>query len=190
VIFALPLSITASLVQSQSALLEGHPMSDESKRRTEADAELEKEIRQGRKFSPSEAMARMAGPGAMKGASPVSHVRQAEIEIGSWLKSYLADGPGALQVLLHRHVKGTRLLLDQLDRPLCALKMFCQEVLESDFRLRELVREADAEWAQRADERPYFETEGSPPHPDDPYTIESVRKSLAQIVEQLDAETR
>ena len=42
---------------------------------------LEEEIRQGRKFSASEAVARMAGPGAMKGASPVSPVQQAETEI-------------------------------------------------------------------------------------------------------------
>jgi len=40
-----------------------------------ADNQLEQEIRQGRKFNSAEAIARLAGPGAMKGASPVSPVQ-------------------------------------------------------------------------------------------------------------------
>ena len=48
-------------------------MSDsQNKQRTEADAELEREIRLGRKFTMEEAIGRMAGPGAMKGISPVT----------------------------------------------------------------------------------------------------------------------
>jgi hypothetical protein len=48
-------------------------MSDEpDKQRSEANAELEREIRQGRKFTVQEAMARMIAPGAMKGGSPAS----------------------------------------------------------------------------------------------------------------------
>jgi hypothetical protein len=44
-------------------------MNDDDKRRSAADAELEREIRQGRKFTAREAMGRMLGPGAMKGVS-------------------------------------------------------------------------------------------------------------------------
>ena len=71
-------------------------MSDDKqpKQRSEADAELEREILEGRKFTLEEAIARMAGPGAMKGASPVARMRQAELEIGSWLRSRLADTGG------------------------------------------------------------------------------------------------
>jgi hypothetical protein len=36
-------------------------------------------------------------------------------------------------------------------------------------------------------ERPYFERKGSPRHPDDPYTVESVRSTLCRILEQLAA---
>jgi hypothetical protein len=36
-------------------------------------------------------------------------------------------------------------------------------------------------------ERPYFEKEGCPPNPDDPYTIESVRVSLSRLMEKLTA---
>jgi hypothetical protein len=160
---------------------------DPDKQRSNADAELEREIREGRKFSPKEALARLAGPGAMKGASPVSRVQQAEIEIGCWLRSQLTDAAGALQVVLHRHLKGSELLLNNLDQPLVALAGYCQHVLASDYLVKELVREADVEWGQRMDERPYFEKEGSPQQPGDPYTVESIRRALGEVVRQLGA---
>ena len=34
-------------------------------------------------------------------------------------------------------------------------------------------------------ERPHLEKEGLPPHPDDRYTIESVRITLSQLIEKL-----
>jgi hypothetical protein len=51
--------------------------------RSEADAALEREILKERKFTLAEAIGRLAGPGAMKGESPVPRMRQAEIEIES-----------------------------------------------------------------------------------------------------------
>jgi hypothetical protein len=36
-------------------------------------------------------------------------------------------------------------------------------------------------------ERPYFEKEGKPADPEDPYTFESVHRALAQVVEGLTA---
>ena len=50
----------------------------------------------------------------------------------------------------------------------------------------ELVREADVEWGQRMDERPYFERVGAAPHADDPYTVESVRAALSDALDQLE----
>ena len=158
---------------------------DQDSDRSAAKDELEREIRQGRKFTPKEAIARLAGPGAMKGASPVSRVQQAEIEIGSWLRSHLTDGTGALQLVLHRHLKGSDLLLNNPDQPLIALTGYCQHVLASDHLLKELVREADVEWGRRMDERPYFENVGSPQHPSDPYTVDSVRMALDEVLTQL-----
>ena len=161
-------------------------MNDEQdKQGSEAEAKLEQEIRQARKFNPKEAIARLAGPGAMKGASPVSRVQQAEIELGTWLRSHVADAAGDLQVPLHRHLKGSELLLTNLDQPLAALADYCQHVLASEYLLNELVREADVEWGRRMDERPYFGKEGSPQHPSDPYTVESVRKALGELCRQL-----
>ena len=161
-------------------------MNDEQDdKRSEADAGVDREIRQGRKFTPEEALARMAGPGAMKGASPVSPVQQAETEIGTWVRSHVADPAGALQALLHRNLRGSELLLKDLDRPLVALAEYCEHVLASDYLLEELVREADVEWGRRMDERPYFERAGSPRHPNDPYTLESVRNALGDALKML-----
>jgi hypothetical protein len=87
--------------------------------------------------------------------------------------------------VLHRHVKGSELLLNNYDQPLVVLAGYCQRVLDSAYLLEELVRNADTEWGRVMGERPYFEKEGSPPHPDDPYTVESVRNALSGILKQL-----
>ena len=163
--------------------------SDQDKQRSEADAELEREIRRGRKFTAQEAMARMIGPGAMKGGSPVSRVQQAETEVGTWLRTNLPDSTGALQALLYRQLKGSELLLNSLDQPLLALAAYCRQVLASDHHLEELVREADVEWGRRMDERPHFNKEGAPPHPDDPYTKDSVRTALDGVLTQISEAT-
>jgi hypothetical protein len=131
----------------------------------------------------------MFGPGAMKGGSAVSRVQQAETEIGTWLRSNLSDSTGALQALLHRQLKGSELLLHNLDQPLLALANYCQQVLASDHHLEELVRESDVEWGRRMDERPHFNREGSPPHPDDPYTTDSVRKALGEVLTKISETT-
>ena len=162
---------------------------DRNEHRSEADAELEREIRQGRKFTAGEAMARLAGPGAMKGASPISRVQQAETEIGAWLRSNLTDPAGALQALLHRQLKGSELLLINLDNPLLALANYSQQLLASDYDLEELVREADVEWGRRMEERPYFNKKDSLAHPDDPYTIENVRTALGEVLKQISETT-
>jgi hypothetical protein len=164
-------------------------MNDDDKQRSAADAELEREIRQGRKFTAREAMGRMLGPGAMKGGSAVSRGQQAETEIGTWLRSNLTDSTGALQALLHRRLKESPLLQNNLDQPLVALADYCQQVLASDHHLKELVREADVEWGRRMDERPHFNREDSTPHPDDPYTSDSVRTALREVLTKISEAT-
>jgi hypothetical protein len=146
---------------------------------------LEREIRDSRKFTPQEALARMAGPGAMKGASPIAPEQQAEIAIGSWLRSHVADPSGALNEVLHRHLKGSYPLLQNPDQPLAVLASYCDRLLHSDQLLAELVREADVEWGKAMGERPHFEKAGSLPHAEDPYTLASVRSALAEAVKQL-----
>lgn len=161
-------------------------MNDEpDNRQSDADREIEREIRQSRKVTAKDVMAQLAGPGAMKGASPVSPVQQAETEIGNWLGNNLRDGTGSLKVVLHRHLKGSGLLFDSLDQPMDALSRYLQQLLANDNLLGEIVREADVEWGRVMDERPHFEREGMPPSPDDPYTLDGVRTSLADALRKL-----
>jgi hypothetical protein len=163
-------------------------MSDEPKKqKSEADAELEREIRKERKFNLAEAIGRMAGPGAMKGVSPVTRKQQAAVEIENWLRKHVSMGDGELQVVLLRHIKGSELLLHHFEQPLFVLGTYCEQLLDSDYRLRELVRDTDVEWGRVHGERPYFEQEGVSPHPDDPYTFESVRGALSGLIQQLAA---
>lgn len=161
-------------------------MSDQqNKQRSESDAELEREIRRERKFSLEDAIGRMAGPGALKGESPITRLQQAETEIALWLRTRL-QGAEEIGVVLHRDLKESDLLLRNLDQsPLAILAKHCKCVLDSDFLLTELVRNADVEWGRTMDQRPIFEREGAATDPDDPYTIESARKTLSRLLTEL-----
>jgi hypothetical protein len=149
------------------------------------DAELEREIRTNRTFSLSDAIGRMAGGGVMKGASPITATRQAQLAIEEYLRCHLTDAGGVLGRVLLRDVGQSARLCDEQDPPLSVLADFVRTVLQSEYLLRELVREADMEWGQALGERPYFERTGQPPHPDDPYTLESVRCALSGLAEAL-----
>jgi hypothetical protein len=147
--------------------------------------EIERELRLTRKFRPEEALARMAGPGAMTGASPVSRVVQAETEIGNWLRDNLDDPAGALEVQLQRHLKGSPALLGGLDQPLAVLAEYLRRIVDTEELLKEVVREADVEWGRRMDERPHFEREGSAASPEDPYTVDGVGHVLNDALAKL-----
>lgn len=161
----------------------------EDKPKSQADIELEQEIRADRKFSLAEAIGRLAGPGMMKGVSPATRKQQAEAAIETWLDQNLQTPAGALSVVLLRHVKESQLLLSNLDQPFAALAACVQGILGSDALLQELVRESDVEWGSVYEERPHFQREGSPPDQDDPYTAESVRATLSQLIEKLAAQS-
>ena len=155
--------------------------------RSEADAQLEREIRADRKFTLTEAIGRLAGPGSMKGASPVTRKQQAESEIETWLRQHLTDAGGALLPVMLRRIGASQYLLNNLDQPLAVLSACCRAALDSEFLLADVVRDADVEWGRIFDERPHFEQEGSSPQPEDPYTLESVRALLSGLITQLAA---
>src|SRR5262245_21944775 len=96
---------------------------------SEADAQLEREVRAERKFTVAEAIGRLAGPGSMKGASPVTRKQQAESEIETWLRQHLADAGGALPAVLLRRISASEQLLNNLDQPLVVLLTYCQAFL-------------------------------------------------------------
>lgn len=148
------------------------------------DADIEREIRRGRKFSMGDAIGRMGGEGMLKGASPVPPIEQTTAAISNYLKAHLDDNGGVLAHVLLRHVKTSTLLIDHFDQPAVVLAAFVDQALKSDTLLKELVREADVEWARALGERPYFERDGRAPNPDDPYTLTSVRTALTQLVDK------
>jgi hypothetical protein len=156
--------------------------------KSEADAELEREIRKDRKFSIAEAIGRLAGPGMMKGVSPVARRVQAEVEIEEYITHHLSDAGGVLPTVLIRQVKACDEFLNDFDQPLIVVMKYVRKLLDSEYLLKELVRQADFEWSQVFGERPYFEKAGCPPNPNDPYTFDSARTRLSNFVEILKSE--
>ena len=161
--------------------------SDQNQQRSEADEALEREIRAERKFTLTEAIGRLAGPGSMKGASPVAPKQQVVSEIETWLRQNLADSQGALLTVLLQRIEASDLLLKTQDQPLMVLASYCQRVLDSESSLAALVRAADVEWGRAFGERPHLDRPDEAPHPDDPYTANSVSGVLRGLVEQLKA---
>ena len=158
---------------------------EEPKPPSDEDAELEREIRSQRKYSLTEAIGRAAGD-LMKGASPVTSKRQAELTIEQYLDGHLADSAGALLIVLQRRVRESEDLLERsYERPLEALAVVTEHILESPARLRGFVRQVDAEWGHLYSEQPYFELGETPPRPGDPYTLDSVRDALTALLEGL-----
>jgi len=127
----------------------------------------------------------MAGPGAMKGVSPIDRRQQAITEIQEYIDRHLVDAAGILSGVLLRQVKDCELLLNSTQKPLAVLAGYVQKLLESEYCLKELVREADVEWGRLYGERPFFEKEGSAPSPNDPYTVESIRCALTELARGL-----
>jgi len=159
-------------------------METDAARKVVPEAELEREILEGRKFTLEEAIARMVGPGAMKGESPVTRMQQSKYAIETWLGDRIMDSSGALQAVLMRHVTESEFFLRGFEDPLAVLKQCVEHYLESDYALKELVRDADVQWGRILDERPLFEVSGSC-HPDDPYTVDGTRINLQELLKQL-----
>ena len=137
-----------------------------------------------RKFSLSEAIGRIGGGGFMKGGSPISRERQAELEVEECLRRHLVDSGGVLKRVLLRHL-GKSLFDNKYDHPIGALSEYIPRLLASDQLLAAFVREVDAEWGRMNEERPYFQEAGHSPEPDDPYTIDSVCLTLCQLRDRL-----
>ena len=131
-------------------------MSDTKQTPPSADeADVEREVRLGRKFSLSEAIGRMGGKGLLKGESPVAPKRQTEAEIADYLRAHLQDSGGVLAGVVLRHVRTSEGLLTNVDQPMVVLVSYVTQVLQSEALLKELVSEADAEWGRAYGERPY-----------------------------------
>jgi hypothetical protein len=149
------------------------------------DAQLQREIRDGRQFTLAEAIGRLGGSGVMKGASPVAGRREAEAAIGEAVRRHLPDRAGALATTLIRTVTASEDLDRDPHHPIQVLTGVIDRHLAHAELLADLVRAADQEWGGVMGERPYFERSGAPPDPADPYTQASVRAALVRLRQAL-----
>ena len=146
---------------------------------------IQREILAGRKFSLAEAIGREGGD-FLKGESPVPKLVQATTEINTFIAINLQDSSGALQADLQTWISTDEAGVSKnLDSPLTALKQMLDNIIDNSELLYELVRQVDFQWGKMYDERPYFQSPGQPPHPDDEYTHESVEEKLKSLLTKL-----
>ncbi|WP_204137805.1 hypothetical protein [Halomicronema sp. CCY15110] len=158
------------------------PSQSPSDSELEADQAIEREIRQGRKYSLADAISQEGGD-FLKGESPIPKLVQVKSAIKHFINLHLSDAAGALQATLLTAVQSDDVICSRhFATPLQALAEMLQPLLAHDVQLREFVRQVDMRWGQMYDERPHFERPGHPPHPDDEYTIESVRSQLQALM--------
>ena len=158
-------------------------MDDSQRSDSDEDRQVERDIREHQEFSLSGAIGRLGGADLLKGASPVTRKEQAKFLIEQALEKYLRDSDGAMEVVLLRTVVASRALLDSgYDQPLVTLRDFCRSLVDAPNRLSEFVRQVDMEWGRMYEERPHFELPGRAPSPDDPYTIDSVKQRLQELL--------
>jgi hypothetical protein len=152
--------------------------------RDEAD-DIRQDILQGRKFSLAEAIGREGGS-FFKGESLIPKLLQAKAEINLFIDRHLTDPSGALKAVLQSLIASDEAYVSRhLDSALEALHEFLERLVRNPQVLYELVRRVDVKWGQLSGERPYFQRPGEAPHPEDPYTHESVRQQLVELLDSL-----
>ena len=157
----------------------------EDKQTTAKNKAIQQEILAGRKFSLAEAIGREGGD-FLKGESPVPKLVQATTEINTFIALNLQDSSGALQAVLQTWISTDEAGVSQnLDNPLQSLKQILDKIINNTELLYELVRQVDFQWGKMYDERPYFQSPGQAPHPNDEYTHESVEEKLRTLLNQL-----
>ncbi|MBU2500385.1 hypothetical protein KJ682_03545 [bacterium] len=160
---------------------------DDDRKKPQPSLPDEDELRKGRKFDLSEAVARDAGQ-ALKGASPVAAHDQTVFAARELIEAGLHDPEGSLQrTLVSRLDTDKPLVAAHFNDAAALLRQFLARILGSDAALADLVRDVDARWGREYQERPHFETGGSEPHPDDPYTLQGVNDALQHFREALDS---
>jgi len=139
----------------------------------------------GREFTLADVIGQ-AGWDFLKGESPVPKLVQLKTELKLFTRQHLQDPSGALQAVLQVRIdEGDRLISQYLDTPLIALQKMVENYLNPSEMLYELVRQVDFRYGQMYGEKPYFQSPGSPAHPDDEYTHESVKQQLNHFLTYL-----
>ena len=96
-----------------------------------------------------------------------------------WSKGWISGSPSCTSA-------ESAALLTDYDEPLAALASVIENLLDSEESLGRFVTKVDAEWGRLYSELPHFDRSQRPPDPDDPYTLASVRATLAALYERLE----
>lgn len=152
-----------------------------------AEGSLQQEIRQERKFSLAEAIAREGGS-FLKGESTIPRPLRANNAIKQFINIQLADPSSAFSTTLFAWASNDIRVSRQLDTPLVALTQILESLLDEPTSFYEFARRVAIAHADLTGERPYFQQPGQPPHPDADYTHASIRAQLLEMVQFLKKE--
>ena len=146
------------------------------------DRRIENEIRRHGAPDPMQILMGRDGGGHLRGASPTPALQRALLEVADWLEANLDDTEQALhRVILRRLAAAPERLEAHQGHPERLLAGWVAPILDNETALADLVREVDMAWGQANQERPHFQIDGAPAHPDDPYTIAGVREQLTRL---------
>ena len=157
--------------------------------RKERDAQIERESRKhhmsDNQGGLSGVLSRDSGD-FLKGGSPVPLILQAETEINAYINRHTDDSFGALKQVLQRRIKTMKPIVAQnIDTPLNVLSELITQLFAHDEIYYAFVKEVDSLYGQLFQERPYFQSPGGTPHPEDAYTHESVKASLKKLLARI-----
>ena len=150
------------------------------------DGDIEREISMEREFSLGAAIAQEAGS-FFKGEQAVPKHKQAQNHIVQFIREHLRDASGALKRQLEVMVTENYVLVgEHVDAPLEAIRVVVQRILANDPTFFEFARQVAQRYGQMYGTRPHFQTPGQDPHPDAPYTHDSVQAALRDLLARIE----
>lgn len=154
---------------------------DQNKHR-EGDESLLREAWTDARFSMDGALLQASGGGLLSGSDQVSALELARREIRGLLRQQLRDTvlEKALEAWIDLHQQQFE---RHVQTPVTGLLHLLEQTLQREGLFVEFVRTVDVHYGQIMQERPRFQQPGDPPHPDDPHTFDSVRKTLEKLAD-------
>lgn len=125
--------------------------------------------------------------GLIEGKDLVPRQEQCLNALHTYIDHNLQDSESALILELKQYCKDQLILQSQFwDTPTLVLRNLLVQILSSESELETFVRRIDLRWGQLYQERPFFQAHGQTAHSKDPYTFESVRNSIENLLCEID----
>lgn len=143
-----------------------------------------REIRSQRKFTIAEAIGR-EGDNFMKGESAIPRPLKAITEINQFVTTHLPNPNGPVSATLQSWAKEDIQVSRHLDRPLTALSLIIESLLNEPTTFQEFFRQIAIAQSKLTGDRPHFQSPNHPPHPNAAHSHESVRQQLIHLLKKL-----